>query len=135
MIAPETLAAVLRVAQHGVHRAMLTARGDDAVDHPQGTDNLLHAAAARNLPLKRALQEPRMPARLSMPPACRTAAEARHSGAAVAGQRWRGGTTGTRDTAGGVEPGAGLWQPALARACTASDDIGQPGQITRLLKG
>ena len=32
MIAPETLAAVLRVAQHGVHRAMLTARGDDAVD-------------------------------------------------------------------------------------------------------
>ena len=41
MISPETLAAALRVAQHGAHRAMLAAHGDDAVDHPQGTDSLL----------------------------------------------------------------------------------------------
>ena len=81
MIAPETLAAALRVAQHGAHRAMLAARGDDAVDDPQGTDNLLHAAAARNLPRTRAPQDPRMPARRSMPPARRSAAEAQRSGA------------------------------------------------------
>lgn len=81
MIAPETLAAALRVAQHGAHRAMLAARGDDAVDDPQDTDNLLHAAAARDLPRTGALQDPRMPARPSMPPARRSAAEARHSGA------------------------------------------------------
>ena len=81
MIAPETLAAALRVAQHGAHRAMLAARGDDAVDDPQDTDNLLHAAAARDLPRTGAQQDPRMPARPSMPPARRSAAETRHSGA------------------------------------------------------
>ena len=81
MIAPETLAAALRVAQHGAHRAMLAARGDDAVDDPQDTDNLLHAAAARDLPRTGALQDPRMPARRSMPPARRSAAEAQRSGA------------------------------------------------------
>ena len=83
MISPETLAAALRVAQHGAHRAILAARGDDAVDHPQGTDSLLHAAASRNLPRARASQDPRMPARLSTPPARRTAAEAQHNGASA----------------------------------------------------
>ena len=81
MIAPETLAAALRVAQHGAHRAMPAARGDDAVDDPQDTDNLLQAAAAPALPRTRALQDPRMPARPSMPLARRSATEARHSGA------------------------------------------------------
>ena len=80
MIAPETLAAALRVAQHGAHRAMLAARGDVAVDDPQDTDNPLQAAAAPTLPRTRALQDPRMPARPSMLPVRRSAAEARHSG-------------------------------------------------------
>ena len=125
MIAPETLAAVLRVAQHGVHRAMLTARGDDAVDHPQGTDNLLHAAAARNLPRTRASQEPRMPARLSMPSACRTAALLWQDSGGAAGPQARA----TRLAGSSRVPVCGNrhW-PGHARHLTTSANLGRsPG--------
>lgn len=46
MIAPETLAAALRVAQHGARRAMLAARGDTTDAEPGDDDDGLGVAAA-----------------------------------------------------------------------------------------
>ena len=57
MIAPETLAAALRVAQHGAHRAMLATRGDDTA--PEGwSDSMLDAGPdieGQTLPMSPAL--------------------------------------------------------------------------------
>lgn len=54
MIAPETLAAALRVAQHGAHRAMQAVQPGMRQPADMADTDTLHATAAAAQPLPRA---------------------------------------------------------------------------------
>jgi len=66
MIAPETLAAALRVAQHGAHRAMLAAQNDDA--HAGRDDDHTRPAAGPGAPRAGHAEHPAGRSGITRPP-------------------------------------------------------------------